>query len=99
MTKTITLTKPIIHQVVVDFEQETVRAIYTLTNEAGTVGESGELIFWKTLPTPEKDVNGNDIPLPETWIQLPTAAKSGLAALATYIKGRVTALLSDTPGA
>jgi hypothetical protein len=65
MTKTIILTDLVVDYIHADYENERVLVGYRMTDDTGTNWESGEAIFWVTMPAEPTD---KDFQLPDGYI-------------------------------
>lgn len=73
MTKNITLTNLVIKQIYLNYMSEVVEVFYDMIDADGLVWETGSAKFWVTLPPPLIDQEGNPMPLPDNWFQLPSS--------------------------
>jgi hypothetical protein len=72
MTLTITLNDIRIITWTVDVDRRTVTVHYQRLTDTGDPLDDGMAVFWDTLPDPGTDPQGNPVPLPSNWYQLPT---------------------------
>lgn len=56
----------------VNIIRENVTVQYLLKDDNEVIWDRGEVIFWRTMPTPTDEL-GNPVPIPENWYQLPPA--------------------------
>lgn len=71
MTVSITLTNLVIRQIILDYDLARVHVAYDRVDADGKKWDSGDAYFWAAMPEMANDMNGNPIPLPENWFQLP----------------------------
>ena len=63
---------PKIREIKIDIEAQRVIVLYDILDEAtGNVIRSGDATFWVTIPDLGEDDEGNPLPAPETWFQIP----------------------------
>lgn len=64
---------------------------FSLMADDGSVFKTGNRVFWEVFPPEMLDVNGDPIPSPAEWKQLP-------ANIATTLKGFFTLAKTNTEG-
>ncbi len=81
MTKTIILTNLVIDYLHIDYENQRILVSYRMVDANGVKWQTGEAIFWVTIPNPGNDTFGNSLPIPDNWFQLPTSYLPALVQL------------------
>lgn len=72
MPKIITLSDIKVNTWTVDPDNLRVIANYHFLDDQGNVfGDNQQAIFWVTIPSPGVDPEGQPIPVPDNWYQLP----------------------------
>jgi acyl-CoA thioesterase FadM len=93
---TITLTDVIINQWIVDAENQNVTVHYRIVDQNGDIYQTGHAIFWVTIPDLGVDHNGNPIPMPDNWYQLPAEYVTTLADLTADARLALLHLVNET---
>lgn len=70
MAITISISNLEIEEWIVNIIKENVTIKYLLLDDNNVIWMREEAIFWKTIPTPT-DEEGNPIPIPDNWYELP----------------------------
>lgn len=83
MAITINITQLEIEWWTVNIIKENVTVGYLLLDDDNKIWDRGEVIFWRTLPTPTDD-EGNPIPIPENWYTLPPTYVNHLNDITTH---------------
>lgn len=92
MGRTITLSDIKILNWTLDVDNRNVTVNYQIRDQNDDTFESGQAVFWETLPVPKPGINGEPGVNPDNWYQLPAqysqaltditlAARSGLLHL------------------
>lgn len=74
MAKTITIDDINVTTWTVDLLKENVTAVYEILVNDGSVYKTDTVVFWRVIPTPGNDPNGDPIPNPPSWYQLPDSS-------------------------
>lgn len=94
MGKTITLSDPIVESLFIDVEKQAVVLKWKVDLPDGRRYQSGEFIFYRTMPDPVvigTDDQGNPLEgIPDTWQELNTTAKAALTTLVTLAQTFLT---------
>jgi len=86
MALTITVTTLEIEEWTVNIIKENVTIHYLLLDDLGNIWIRDEAIFWRVIPEPTDD-EGNPIPIPENWYQLPTDYALHLNEITSHAEG------------
>lgn len=81
MSKNIILTDLVISTMIINYDKQFAHVEYFLVDDNGFRWVKGDAIFWVTIPNPGLDPNGDPLPIPENWFQLPAGYISTLIDL------------------
>jgi hypothetical protein len=73
MSKTIVLTNLVISSITIDYERQMAAVNYKMITDNGIQYEKGTGYFWVVIPDPGLDPDGNPLPIPDNWFQLPSS--------------------------
>lgn len=93
--KTITLNDIRIKSWGVDVANRKVHAEYSVLVDTGEIHRDGTSIFWETLPEQTTDPDGNPVPLPDNWHQLPAQHGQTLTDLTAALRSGLLHLVNE----
>jgi hypothetical protein len=89
MSIVITLDSTIVHDWTVDMINEKVDVGYSLSDDTGKIWFTGHAIFWRNIPELTDD-DGNPLPTPDNWFQLPESYVSTLVSITNAIESALS---------
>jgi hypothetical protein len=95
MTKVITLTDIRIGSWRVDVLLKRVAVDYSILEDTGETFSKGIAIFWEVIPEPTTDPDGNTVPNPDNWYQLPPEHVAHLTALTVDARAALLHLINE----
>ena len=95
MPKVITLNNIKITAWRVDVPNRRVDVYYQVMEGTGEVFEAGVAVFWETIPPEQDDGEGNPVPRPDNWYQLPAKYNQLLTDLTVDSRSALLHLINE----